>query len=286
MDFAVGNEDRGSARAGAEAFTLIELLVVIVIIALLCGLTIPALTVAKGKGRALECLNNNRQLLFASALYAADNNERFVYNLGGDRQRRLSSLSFKASWVNNVMDWELSAGNTNLAFVTQTPFHPYLKAAASIYRCPADDVLSRVQSRAGWRQRVRSLSMNAMVGDPGESLQRGVNINNPEYRQFLKGSDIQDPSGTFVFLDEHPDSINDGYFLNRPDDLEWTDLPASYHLGACNFGFSDGHAGLHKWRDPSTRRPNRPDAANLPFAVPASETEDFAWITAATSFEP
>ena len=47
------------------------------------------------------------------------------------------------------------------------------------------------------------------------------------------------PSQLWVFNDEHPDSINDGWEIINPTDLNnWTDwhLPASYHNGACGFG--------------------------------------------------
>ena len=59
--------------------------------------------------------------------------------------------------------------------------------------------------------------MNAMVGNAGEYLQAGANVNNPDYVQFLKLGQIPQPARIFVLTEEHPDSVNDGYFLNQPD---------------------------------------------------------------------
>jgi prepilin-type processing-associated H-X9-DG protein len=85
-------------------------------------------------------------------------------------------------------------------------------------------------------------------------------------------------------LDEHPDSINDGYFLNRASAAggytksEWTDLPASYHDGAGSFSFADGHGELHRWLNASTKRPSLPMAAQLPSYIKGSDSADFKWV--------
>ena len=266
-------------------FTLIELLVVVAIIALLAGMLLPALAKTKATAQGVLCINNTRQLTLAWLLYSDENNDGLVYNLGDDRNKRAVVRSQEGNWVNNVMTWELDSDNTNKAFINQAKLAPYSGRCGLIYKCPSDKVLSDLQKRAGWTARVRSFSMNAMVGDAGESLRDGINVNNPEYVQYLKLSAIRRPARIFVFLDEHPDSINDGYFLNKPDVLEWVDLPASYHNGAGTLSFADGHIETHRWLYPSTKRPAKPDAAPLPSPIPPNERADFDWLAWRTSVE-
>jgi prepilin-type N-terminal cleavage/methylation domain-containing protein/prepilin-type processing-associated H-X9-DG protein len=61
-----------------KAFTLVELLVVMAIMALLVGILMPALSVARSQGKAVVCKSNLRQLVLANTGYAVENNGYFV----------------------------------------------------------------------------------------------------------------------------------------------------------------------------------------------------------------
>ena len=88
------------------------------------------------------------------------------------------------------------------------------------------------------------------------------------YRQFLKQADIASPAMTWLTLDEHPDSINDAFFvLGSPTPNAWGDYPASYHNGACGFSFADGHAEVHKWLSATSIYP-------IKYTEPTQKTAD------------
>jgi prepilin-type processing-associated H-X9-DG protein len=98
--------------------------------------------------------------------------------------------------------------------------------------------------------------MNALFGkfksipDPSYG---GVNSLMTQYRQFLRQAQVLRPAKTWLFLDEHPDSINDGYFINNPTGSAWQDIVASYHNGACGFSFADGHSEIRKWKSGTSK---------------------------------
>jgi prepilin-type N-terminal cleavage/methylation domain-containing protein/prepilin-type processing-associated H-X9-DG protein len=279
--------------SGLHGFTLIELLVVIAVIAILASLLLPVLNKAKAKAQGVFCMNNTRQLCLAWGLYADDHSGRLAYNLGGSTGARKIAPHTRLNWVNNSLDWLANnPDNTNTTTITEASLADYTCKSLGIYKCPADNVLSSAQSEAGWSGgRVRSYSMNAMVGDAGDVSKTGSNQNNPDYIQFFSASQMPEPARIFVFLDEHPDSINDGYFLNQADysnpngDTWWIDLPASYHNGAASFSFADGHAETHRWLFARTKRPPIPNTVRLPMYVPANERADFDWVISRMSVD-
>ena len=250
----------------APAFTLIELLVVIAIIALLAALLLPALAQSKGRAQAMVCMNNIKQLTLGWYLYA-DENDDFLINNHGKPQ----TTAQRDTWANNVLDWGGSDDNINPVYLTDSKLGPYVGRSAAIFKCPSD----RAPAANGPRN--RSLAMNAMVGNPGEL----TNVFNPTYVQFYRVSDMPDPSGIFVFLDEHCDTINDGFFVNRLDNGQWGNLPASYHNGAANFSFADGHTETHRWMVGDTIRPARQGGVGGTFTP--SSPNDFDWLKQRTS---
>jgi prepilin-type N-terminal cleavage/methylation domain-containing protein/prepilin-type processing-associated H-X9-DG protein len=277
-------------KSRRPAFTLVEVLVVIAVIAIIAALLMPALSKARERGLAMVCLNNTKQLTLSALLYTDDHEGMLPYNMGMSGSAYRSNLN----WVNNVMTWDLSSDNTNQATIRQASLGSYVSGSTGIYRCPSDHVLSTVQSAAGWDGRIRSYSMNALVGNAGAFSTNGVNVNDPGYKQFFKLAQIPRPADIFVFLDEHPDSIDDGYFVNKAGttgsstgygssvttqtSLEWTDLPASYHNKSAAFSFVDGHSSLHHWLGGQTVRPAMPAAANLPMPVYPEDQTDFQWV--------
>jgi prepilin-type N-terminal cleavage/methylation domain-containing protein/prepilin-type processing-associated H-X9-DG protein len=248
-----------------DGFTLIELLVVIAIIAILAAMLLPALARAKMSARATACENNIRQLAVAWAIYSDDNGGLLVNNSG-----TVDTRAYRQSWVNNIEDWGMSPENTNPVFVLSGKLAPYVGNNLGVYKCPSD------QSKAQDGPRLRSYSLNSLVGDPLIKPNRF----NPDWLQFLRVSDFPGAANFWVFIEEHPDTINDGYFMNVWDQIRWGNLPASYHNSSANLSWADGHLERRRWI-PNTVRPPVQGAVGGGF-VP-SPTTDYLWLRQRTS---
>ena len=94
--------------------------------------------------------------------------------------------------------------------------------------------------------RVRSYAMNNMMASEGQAAWLNQR-SNQTYRLYRKLSDItvRPPVQTWIFIDGHADSINDGSFwISMFGTTAWQDIPASYH-GKCGaLSFTDGHAEI------------------------------------------
>lgn len=240
-----------------RGFTLIELLVVIAIIAILAAMLLPALAKAKLRAQGVSCINNMKQLAVSAIMYGGDNNDLIPANVpirdGGDSLAN----GGKPNWVDGTFAWSgggetptgCETNNFYLGTGVQTGFGTTLigsigtyAKAPGVYKCPADKYLGITYKQ----ERTRSCSANAYVGYGGSSF---LNTNYRNYTKFSQFGLGLGSSDCFVYLDENPVSLNDGYFLYLADNSSINDRPAVNHGNLSSFSFADGRAELHKWTD-------------------------------------
>jgi prepilin-type N-terminal cleavage/methylation domain-containing protein/prepilin-type processing-associated H-X9-DG protein len=258
------------------AFTLIELLVVIAVIGIIAALLLPALGKVKNKAHATACLSNLRQLQLAWSMYVSENEDNLPpLNGQPEAGKDADHPSWVAGWLSTDDDPGLphdKSDNTNTTLLVGEQYAQFGSIGVyaknpNVYRCPGD--------KSG---RVRSISMNCYMN--GDSMR-----NDSNYVTFRKSAQIQNPSHTWVFIDEREDSINDGCFaVDVASRYAIIDFPASYHNGSGALSFADGHAEYHRWREATTCPPLEPGKRLRGFRQPTSWNDrDMKWLTERTT---
>lgn len=221
-----------SALPRRAAFTRTELAVVLACIGVLGVLILPALAANGSRSARAGCLANLRRLQTACEMYRIENNDTLMPNAPAGQS--------PSGWCAGSENWNFASPNTNPVYYTSTPMGAYLGNNLSVYRCPGDVVPSSNGIR------IRSYSMNSQMG----ALYTTLPMFNPGYRTYIKGSDLicPTPANAFVFADESPYTINDGFLQLSLATPNFPDVPAAYLDGGCGFSFADGHAEYRKWQ--------------------------------------
>jgi prepilin-type N-terminal cleavage/methylation domain-containing protein/prepilin-type processing-associated H-X9-DG protein len=279
------------------AFTLIELLVVIAIIAILASILMPVLHSAQLRAQNAQSAANVRQFAQAGIMYTGDNNGYYVAN--GQGQQSDNFYGWIQQWLDYNGGGNGGADDTNLTLLSANCLlAPYVQNP-SVFKSPLDQ--SKQYGLIG-APRCRSYSMNAAIGCyTNPATQNDPNLGDtwlnpsgqtPKYLVYTKESQVINkpgPSDLFMFLEEHPDSINDGGFAFKMPassvTTSWVDVPAK-NGNVCPFGFCDGHVVIHKWMVPG----DIPDVhyttlvkTGIPEVGPGGGDIDILWVAKHTS---
>jgi prepilin-type processing-associated H-X9-DG protein len=248
---------KNSDQKSISGITRLDVLVILAIVSVLALLQLSASGHGRTGSHRAVCADNLRRLAIGWQMYADDYNGAVVPNRTGFSTN---------NWVIGWLDWSASHHNTNLSFLTDGLLYPYA-GATEIYRCPADNYLG---ASIGWTERVRSYSLNSW-------LAQSPTFSGADVFQLQSNlSHIRQPDETFVFIEEHPDSINDGAMIIDMQNVRVIDLPAAYHEAGANLSFADGSTRYRRWQEPRTLVPIGSVTSSLPIDIP--------WLQSVTTY--
>jgi prepilin-type N-terminal cleavage/methylation domain-containing protein/prepilin-type processing-associated H-X9-DG protein len=191
-----------------KAFTLIELLVVIAIIAILASLLLPALSSSKRSAQATQCLNNLRQMSYATFLYCQDQEDHLPFAWYDDPSPEVNSFYALLSPI--VLGGE---------------FDGYADFESRVFACPT-------------RKQEPLLSSNPLRVSYAMNANNSVNFPDPQTKR-LAQAQASSPVVTVLLADV-------AFTYNHPPLRTLANSQMGYkHRGKANIVFFDAHAASY-----------------------------------------
>lgn len=278
-----------------KGFTLIELLVVIAIIALLMGILLPSLHLAKRKAASAVCLMNSKNLATGWTMYQDENDGRIMsatMEARDDKGTKVGWIGLPRAEDGTVIphsDLRRTSppvtDEDEIRGIEAGKLFPYVKNADA-YHCPADN--QRKSLFDGTRIFASYQVPGCLYGYPNQG--------NARYKhQIKKYAQITNPSRRYVFLEcaEMRNWNSNGRFLMGAPEYghatwAWWVPVAVNHGDSSILGFCDGHAEVRKWRNRSTKdhvnKLLEQGGNNYGTFVPTDGTEDLEYMAAGWAY--
>jgi len=218
-----------------KAFTLIELLVVIAIIAVLMGILMPSLRLARDHAKRIHCVSNVKTLALGWYMYKDDNDAKIM----GGTSWEINETGGKKTppWVGGQGgDWEQQKQD-----IRDGALYKYVGETVDIYRCPSD---RRTESSSNPAPAFRTFSIPG--GANGEIWS--------SYDPIKLYTELKNPAIRYIFVEEmdtRGSNLGSWQMHPRKSNPSWTDPVAMWHNKKSTLGFADGHAEMHAWQDKS-----------------------------------